>query len=78
MVTLNSDDPAMFGSWLSDEYRVARDAFGYDDAELADIAATGVRASFADDDDKQRMLEDIAAWLADGESGPRRSATASR
>jgi len=66
VVTLNSDDPAMFGSWLSDEYRVARDAFGYDDADLADIAATGVRASFADDDDKLRMLKDIATWLSDG------------
>ena len=44
----------MFGSWVSDEYRVARDAFGYDDAELADIAATSVRASFADDDVKRR------------------------
>ena len=52
VVTLNSDDPAMFGSWVSDEYRVARDVFGYDDADLADIARTGVRASFADDDDK--------------------------
>ena len=56
----------MFGSWVSDEYRVARDVFGYDDADLADIAATGVRASFADDGDKRLMLRDIAAWLADG------------
>ena len=55
VVTLNSDDPAMFGSWVSDEYRVARDVFGYDDADLADIAAAGVRASFADDDDKRRI-----------------------
>ena len=66
VVTLNSDDPAMFGSWVSDEYRVARDVFGYDDADLADIAATSVRASFADDGDKRLMLRDIAAWLADG------------
>ena len=34
VVTLNSDDPALFGSWVSDEYRVAREAFGFDDAEL--------------------------------------------
>ena len=66
VVTLNSDDPAMFGSWVSDEYRVARDAFGYDDAALADIAAAGVRASFADDDVKRLMVRDIEAWLAGG------------
>jgi adenosine deaminase len=66
VVTLNSDDPSLFGSWVSDEYLVARDVFGYDDAVLADIAAAGVRASFADVEEKQRMLTDIAAWLADG------------
>jgi adenosine deaminase len=66
VVTLNSDDPAMFGSWLSDEYLVARDVFGYGDTDLADIAAASVNASFADEDVKQEMLRDIGAWLADG------------
>jgi adenosine deaminase len=66
VVTLNSDDPAMFGSWVCDEYRVARDVFGYGDAELADLATASVRASFADDDVKQRVLGEIDAWIADG------------
>jgi adenosine deaminase len=66
VVTLNSDDPAMFGSWVSDEYRVARDVFGYDDVDLAGIAAAGVHASFADDDVKERMLRGIDAWLTNG------------
>ena len=66
VVTLNSDDPGLFGSWVSGEYLVARDAFGFDDAELADIAGASVRASFADDDVKTRILRDIEAWLADG------------
>ena len=66
VVTLNSDDPAMFGSWLSDEYRVAREVFGYDDHELADIARAGVRASFAGDDLKRRIQRDIDAWLQTG------------
>jgi adenosine deaminase len=64
VMTLNSDDPAMFGSWVSDEYRVARDAFGFDDQALADIARAGVHASFADDDVKDGMVRDIDAWLA--------------
>jgi adenosine deaminase len=66
IVTLNSDDPAMFGSWVNDEYRAAREVFGYGDADLADIAAASVRASFADDDVKRLMLRDIDAWMADG------------
>ena len=65
VVTLNSDDPAMFGSWVNDEYRVARDTFGYGDADLAGISAAGVRASFADDDVKERILAAIDAWLLD-------------
>ncbi len=66
VVTLNSDDPAMFGSWLSDEYRVAREVFGYDDKELADIARAGVGASFADDGLKALIERDIDGWLAVG------------
>ncbi len=66
VVTLNSDDPAMFGSWVNDEYRAAREVFGYDDTELADIAAASVHASFADDDVKREMLRDIDAWMANG------------
>ena len=64
-VTLNSDDPPMFDAWLADVYRTVRDTWGYDDAELAEISRTGVRASFADDDVKRGILRDIDAWLAD-------------
>jgi adenosine deaminase len=66
IVTLNSDDPAMFDSWVNDEYRAAREVFGYGDTALADIAAASVHASFADDDLKRLMLRDIDAWIADG------------
>jgi adenosine deaminase len=63
-VTLNSDDPPMFGGWLTDVYRTARDTWGYGDDELAEIARTGVRASFADDDIREDLLEGIDGWLA--------------
>ena len=62
-VTLNSDDPPMFGAWLADVYRMARDTWSYDDTDLAEIARTGVRASFADDDLKGAILAGIDAWL---------------
>jgi adenosine deaminase len=54
----------MFGAWLTDVYRTARDTWSYDDEELAEIARTGVRASFADDDIKEDILRGIGAWLA--------------
>ena len=64
VVTLNSDDPAMFGAWLGDVFRAARGAWTYDDAQLADIARAGVMASFADDEMKSAILVEIDGWLA--------------
>jgi adenosine deaminase len=64
VVTLNSDDPPMFGAWLTDVYRSARDTWGYGDDDLAEIARTGVKASFADDAIKAELLRDVDDWLA--------------
>jgi adenosine deaminase len=63
VVTLNSDDPAMFGSWLADEYRAARESFGLNDAALAEVARTGVRSSFADEPVRRELLAGIDAWI---------------
>ena len=69
VVTLNSDDPPMFGAWLDDVYAAARDAWGYSDDDLAALARAGVAASFADADLKRDVLDGIDAWLAtDGAS----------
>jgi adenosine deaminase len=63
VVTLNSDDPAMFASPVAGEYEAARTIFGLDDAQLADLARAGVRASYADDVMKASMARDIDYWL---------------
>jgi adenosine deaminase len=55
----------MFGAWLTDVYRSAADTWGYGDDDLAEIARTGVRASFADDTIKAELLRGIDAWLAE-------------
>ena len=63
-VTLNSDDPSMFGAWLTDVYAAARAAWGMGDATLAGLARASVEASFADDATKKDLLGGIDAWLA--------------
>ena len=45
-ITLNTDDPAMFGCTLVGEYRLAMREFGFSDAELRGIAANGFRYAF--------------------------------
>src|SRR6266566_4071938 len=63
-VTLNSDDPPMFGTTLTDEYRRAASVLGLSRAQLAGLAANGVRASFLDSGAKQALLAEIDAVAA--------------
>jgi len=63
-VALGADDPLLFRSRLLDQYVIARDAHGFSDAELAELARASVRASRAADDVRARLLAGIDAWLA--------------
>ena len=63
-VTINSDDPTMFGGSLTDVYAAVRDAWQLSDADLADLARTAVDASFAEEERKIALREGIDAWLA--------------
>ena len=78
VVTLNSDDPSMFGAWLTDVFAHARDAWSLADEDLAEIARVGVRASFADDHVKGDLLAGIDAWLAEEPEQGREVAGSSR
>jgi len=46
LVTLNSDDPAFFGSDLAGEYLLAHTVQGFTPEELCQLAANSIRASF--------------------------------
>ena len=63
-VTVNSDDPPMFGTTLSNEYLVAATVLGLPAAGLARLADNAVRASFLDDRAKESLRGEIAAVLA--------------
>jgi aminodeoxyfutalosine deaminase len=60
-VTVNSDDPPMFGTSLNREYEIAADLLGLDEAGVADLARTAVRASFAEESLKATLLAEIDA-----------------
>jgi aminodeoxyfutalosine deaminase len=61
-VTVNSDDPSMFGTSLNQEYEIAARLLDLDAAGVAELARAGVRASFAPDDLKAAMLAEIDAY----------------
>ena len=64
-VTVNSDDPPMFGTTLTDEYRFLVHHFGYDADGIERIALNAVRASFLPDDEKSRLLSEFEAEFVD-------------
>ncbi|WP_454777821.1 adenosine deaminase [Georgenia muralis] len=63
-VALGADDPLLFHSRLVDQYRIAREEHGLDDAALADLARGSIRASLATERSRAAMLADVDAWLA--------------
>jgi aminodeoxyfutalosine deaminase len=56
MVTLNTDDPAMFGTSLSREYQLAQDNFGFTDEHLRELSRNSFEASFLPAEKKLAFL----------------------
>ncbi|MCW2842135.1 MAG: adenosine deaminase [Nocardioides sp.] len=63
-ITVNSDDPPMFGTDLNREYEIAAELLDLDDAGVADLARTAVRSSYAEAEVKTRILGEIDAYAA--------------
>lgn len=62
-ITLGSDDPLLFGTDVTGQYRIARETLGLSDADLAAIAHHSVTASAAPPDVKRRLHDETDRWL---------------
>jgi adenosine deaminase/aminodeoxyfutalosine deaminase len=62
MVTLNSDDPPMFGSNLLGEYILAYERFGFTLEQLRELAANAVEASFLPPTRKLDLLRKVEQY----------------
>ncbi|TXS57150.1 adenosine deaminase [Streptomyces sp. t39] len=62
LVTVNSDDPPMFGTDLNSEYAVAARLLELDEAGVAALAKNAVEASFLDPAGKARIADEIDAY----------------
>ncbi len=58
-VSLNSDDPGLFGTSIGREYQIAHDEFGFTVDELKQVTRNAIRASFVEEDVKNRLLSAI-------------------
>ncbi len=64
LVTLNTDDPAMFGTTIGQEYQLAQDAFDFTDHQLRRLAMNSFKASFLPDAKKREYLQLFEAQVA--------------
>jgi aminodeoxyfutalosine deaminase len=64
LVTVNSDDPPMFGTDLNTEYAVAARLLNLDEQGIAALAKNAVEASFLDPAGKARLTAEIDTYLA--------------
>jgi aminodeoxyfutalosine deaminase len=59
MVTLSTDDPAMFQTSLNKEYEIARMEFEFSDEQLRELARNSIEASFLPVEKKLKFLSQI-------------------
>ncbi len=62
MVTLNSDDPAIFGSNLQEEYLLAHRSFGLTLEHLRELAGNSIEASFLPPSRKLELLRRVEQY----------------
>jgi aminodeoxyfutalosine deaminase len=63
-VTINSDDPPMFGTTIEQEYAVAARLLDLDEGGVADLARAAVDASFLPPDRKSALRREIDSYVA--------------
>ena len=63
-VTINSDDPLLFGPNVLDEYKLCREVLGLTDEQLATSARCSFEHSCAPAELRARGIEGVEGWLA--------------
>jgi len=64
IVTLNSDDPAMFGTSLQGEFVLAAKHFGLSREEIVQLCENAIRATFLPANEQQRLLQELSRATA--------------
>lgn len=64
VVTINSDDPPMFGTTLNQEYAIAAELLDLDRAGIAELAKAAVGAAFVEETFKAGLCTEIDEYVA--------------
>jgi adenosine deaminase len=63
-VSVNTDDPLLFGTSVAGEYRRCAEAFGWDRVVLGAVARTSIESSFATPERRRELLSRLDRYLA--------------
>ena len=69
LVTVNSDDPPMFGTTLNREFEIAAELLDLDERGIAKLAKNAVQASFLPDADKAALAAEIDDYTSQTAQG---------
>jgi adenosine deaminase len=70
-VTINSDDPKMFGNSLADEYRALEQALGFSRDEIRTLILNGIQAAWLPEERKRQLsaaFRQGPGWQSRGEA----------
>jgi adenosine deaminase len=68
LVTINSDDPPMFNTTLTDEYLRISETFGFDVAQIKQFVMNGIQASLLPSDRKDTLGNECRKQFAELEN----------
>lgn len=64
VVTINTDDPKMFGNSLAEEFRLLKERLGFSRDEIRTLILNGIRASWLSEEKKRRLIEAFRSDMA--------------
>jgi adenine deaminase len=67
-VTVNSDDPAYFGGYLTENLLAAQKALGLDRNDIYRLVRNSFQAAFLTPDEKQILLDELANFLSENKT----------
>ena len=67
-VTINSDDPAYFGGYLTENFIAAQNALSLDGNDISRLVKNSFHAAFLSPDEKQRLLGELDNYLSENQN----------
>jgi aminodeoxyfutalosine deaminase len=61
LLSINSDDPQMFGNSLAEEYRMLKAHHGFSHAEIRELILQGIESSWLPAARKERLAQEFVA-----------------